>query len=446
MIKFANGLKLFGTALLVSASLFSPNAAGAQGFGRICSATPIVTTVNPGDRFRGSYFVNAGDVVTATFGGDTTNATGSISEVRGGAVPTSAAPTPTPDPGGFRCGPGPSACTRLTQTATGTGQIFVEASNRIIGAGAALGAPGASAAGPFTITTTCTPSGTSGDSARTTGGAAAGGASTTSIGGGINNAVGNRFGSGGNIDASQDRIFLSTRGEDSALVFWTSLEGRSFDGGVNGSGIDLTLGADIELTPDLILGGILSWGDYNLTVGATTVDVDGLTIGAYVAQRLSSTSTFDAYLTYSEPDYLISGTAYTAERWAGAAKMSVDYTMGSVDVRSFGSMSFLREEHPAAVISGTPVAARQVSSLTGSLGSKATYATASPWTPYASLAADFTLFDDGTNGTAKSVSPRIGFGASYDTATTTFQFDFDAGEPFKGTRDYGVRLRYEIRF
>jgi hypothetical protein len=396
---------------LAGGIVLSSPAISAAGSALPCDGSERIVTVSGSSVANEVYNVEPGEVVRVVFDRPNANTTGFL-QIRASSGPPRLGPT---------CSG--TSCTSLSVEAA-SGDTSISA--RITNARATL---------------SCTKKASSGADAGVNAGTAAGGASNAAIGGAIGSATNNRFGGGGNVEISQNRLFFSSNGEDGGtVVAWGSFAARSFDGGVDGEGYDFTLGADIELNPTLILGAVLSFGDYDLTSGVTPVDIESVTVGAYIAQRVEDLI-FDAYLTYAEPDYNVGGTRYSAKRWAGQAKISFDYTLGWADIRSFGSVNFLSEDHPAAGV----LVARSVSSLTGSLGTKATYRTDGPITPYASLALEHNSFDNGVT-TTTNTSPRVGAGFTYSVGNTSIQFDVDAGEPFEGTRDYGARVRLEKSF
>jgi hypothetical protein len=122
--------------------------------------------------------------------------------------------------------------------------------------------------------------------------------------------------------------------------------------------------------------------------------------------------------------------------------VNADYLIGNTEIRSFVGLSGFEEDHPAAGL----LAARDISSFTGSIGTRASFNAGSAFRPFVSLGFDFMRFDDGINGTISHNTPRVGAGFAYDAPMGTLDVDVNGGEILQGTDDIEVRINYNLSF
>lgn len=111
-------------------------------------------------------------------------------------------------------------------------------------------------------------------------------------------------------------------------------------------------------------------------------------------------------------------------------------------MQSFLGVSGVREDHPAA----GALAACDISMLTGSIGTKATFATGSTLQLYLSIGADFSHYDDGITGRQRHDTPRLATGFRHDTGAGHLAPEVNGGRILKGTRDVEVRLNDDLNF
>ena len=280
--------------------------------------------------------------------------------------------------------------------------------------------------------------------------AATAGATGSAVGKAVRTATNGRNNSGGggagrltDLSLSETGLFFAARPENNDGQFWGALEGRWFNGDIDGDGAELTLGADWELPSGLIIGGILSVGSYDLEAEGSEVEISSLTYGPYLSKQVSDLYSIDALITYSRPEYDIDGTEFTAERWAGDIRATADYSMGANDVSSFVSIGGYRERQPGA----GALAERDISQVRAAIGTKIIFNPMADFRPFVSMAAEHVSFDAGAGADRVShTSPRIGLGFAYDINGGRIDFDLDGGEFIEGTRDVGLLVRYSIDF
>lgn len=273
--------------------------------------------------------------------------------------------------------------------------------------------------------------------AQGTGALTAGAASSMAVGSAISNAI-----NGSGPAVSTQGIFLTTGGSAGMSKGWVSLQGRSFDGDVDGRAYEFTLGTDFQVAEGTRLGLFVSTGKADLNVSGTSVDSTALTYGPYFKTQISGMYEITGYAAFAKPEYTVGGTSYDAERRSGGLTVNANYVWGNTQVKSFLGVSGFKEDHPAA----GALAAREVNMVTGSIGTKATFASGSALQPYLSISADFSRFDDGVNGRKTHSTPRLGTGFDYATGAGNLSMDVNGGRILEGTRDVEVRLKYDFSF
>ena len=265
---------------------------------------------------------------------------------------------------------------------------------------------------------------------------------TGATGGAINTAINQRNDSGG-ADVSRNTLFFAAPiNENNGSRLWGNLQFRKFSGDTDGNGGEITFGIDTELPSGVIVGGILSYGDYDLEVDGTDVTARSLTLGPYFSVEVSDRWEIDGYLTYARPEYDVDGTDFTATRWSAQLRATATHMLGDVRADSFISLLGYREDQPDA---GT-FAAQEVSSFGSSAGTKLTMTSLGNFQPYLSIGLDYRQADDGTDGTGSHTSPRVGLGFKQQMDAGLFRLDLDGGRIDEGTRDMGISVGYEVRF
>lgn len=270
---------------------------------------------------------------------------------------------------------------------------------------------------------------------------ATGGASIGAIGNAVNGAT---SGNGG-LSGTRNALTFSSAGAgalaDGAWNFWGAASVRAFDGNVDGQGVELTFGGGKALGQGQV-GFLVSYGDYDLTASGTAVTTKALSFGPYARVDISDKLSVSGFVTYAQPDYTVAGTSFDATRWSGGLRATTTYRVGGIELSSFVSAEGFSESHPVV---GT-TAARSITQLVGSLGTKATLTPDAALRPYVSLAGAFSRFDDGLGTKTDHLSPRIGAGMVFDEGPGVFELHLDGGEILDGTRDYGLSARYSLDF
>ncbi|SMX39182.1 autotransporter domain-containing protein [Maliponia aquimaris] len=243
------------------------------------------------------------------------------------------------------------------------------------------------------------------------------------------------------VVARRSGLFFSTLGTDSGLTGWASWQGHAFSGAIDGRQQELTLGMDFAVGVDTRLGLFLSAGrsDFDLAVDVSSTAVS---FGPYFTTQFGEHYSVTGYALFARPGYDVGGITYDAERRAAGLTANADYMWGNVGLRFFIGVTGVKEAHPAA----GGLAARDISLMTGSIGTRATLETGGAVTPYLSIGADYSRLDDGLGGEETQLGPRLGTGFTYDAGAGALSLDLDGGQLLKDTRDLKLRLNYNLNF
>ncbi|MFY0597193.1 MAG: autotransporter outer membrane beta-barrel domain-containing protein [Cognatishimia sp.] len=260
-----------------------------------------------------------------------------------------------------------------------------------------------------------------------------------------------RRGNGGNV-ATQNSLFFATRNLINGTSYqdtpefnaWLSLEGRRLDGDTDGSTVDLTFGFDQEIGDGTIVGGFAGFGHQKFTTAGVTSTAKSPAVGAYASFTLGTELFLDAHLGLARPNYEIGVDSFVADRLFGGLSLSGHIDTVKARYTPFLTLQAVQEKRPAYAA----VAANTIRSNLGTLGLRvdANQPFSGGLKPYASVAVDFSKSSDSTGAQDDFVSPRIGFGGSYETGAGLLRFDFDLGKVGSNTRDYGANISYELNF
>ncbi len=326
-----------------------------------------------------------------------------------------------------------SSCSGSVFTATETGTFtFEEVSGRVGGTltcSEGTGGTGGTGGGTMTTATAATN--------------AAAASATSSLN--RMNGFGQNNGTPG-VSATRNGLRFSTSGEGGLTgegwTFWGDAGFQRFDGGIDGDNFFFTLGADTYVGGTSRLGFMIDYSDLDATVGGTAVTTEAFTFGPYVSIDLNGKWSIDAFLAFGQPDYVVGGTAFSADRTLGGISLNADYMVNGVAITSFISADGFSEDHP--VVGPTP--ARTISNMRASLGARAEFNPGESVRPYLSIAAEVSEFDNGLGTQTSNFSPRLGAGMTVDGDLGSFNFNVEGGEIIDGTRDYTFSLGYEARF
>ena len=189
---------------------------------------------------------------------------------------------------------------------------------------------------------------------------------------------------------------------DRAWSLWADVRGSGFDnnGAVSsGRQVNLLAGLGYKLSPNLLVGVVGGYENFNYDVASLTGTLkgNGGTAGAYGGWRLAPTLLWDSVLTWSRVNYDASaGTAFgsfAANRWLASTGLTGTYALDKLILEPSARIFALWEQQDGYTDSlGTAQAQRNLSTGRVSAGGKVLY----PWTvgaftltPYAGLYCDW---------------------------------------------------------
>lgn len=279
------------------------------------------------------------------------------------------------------------------------------------------------------------------------------GGQTSAASGAVSGAIGSRFSGSGGVVLSTQGFFVSTAGAmgrpDADWNGWVSLGRRAFDGtGLNANSTALTLGIDRKISDRFLLGLMLSGDDLSLSQGVLSSDVRSFVGGPYFAASLGAV-TLDGFVAYGNAKVSGGLGNFTAKRTLGALNARYEYQLNGWTITPFASLRGYRDQEPARTVGIVPIAARDVTSLTAALGGTFAYEMNlgnQSVTPFITLAAEQTRFDNGLGTKSNHTAPRVSLGVNSNGRFGSLSVALDGGEVSNGLRDYGLSVSYALRF
>lgn len=269
----------------------------------------------------------------------------------------------------------------------------------------------------------------------------------------VSGAIASRLGGTGGVSVSTQGFFLSTSGAtgrfDNDWNGWVALGRRSFDGtGVSGGSTALTLGVDRKIGDRALIGLMLSGDDMSISQGVLQSSTRSFAGGPYFAAALGPV-VVDGFVARGRTDVSGGLGNFSGTRTFGALNVKYSYDLGGWTITPFAGLRGYREQEPGRLVGIVPIAARDVTSLTASLGGTFAYEMSlrnQVVTPFITLAAEQTRFDNGFGVTSTNTAPRIALGLTSDGRLGSLSLSIDGGEVARGLRDYGVSVSYALRF
>jgi hypothetical protein len=268
----------------------------------------------------------------------------------------------------------------------------------------------------------------------------------------INTNIAGRFGQGAGFSANANGIVASSRGLDSAvsdlgqpdLNAWVGVEGRRYSGTTMGDSRNLSFGIDRLLSPNLVVGGFISYNDQTATVGGQTTTTQSPLFGLYAARKMTNGLFISGFAGYGRPDYTVGTTKFTATRTTLGLSVSGQFEAGGLSLTPLAGLLATREELPAAGIFAADTLENVQASL--SLRAEPAQRFANGMLPYVSLAAQYNRQSSNLNDTETFTKPRIGLGVDWQLAAGNLRFDLDYGSLAKTSNDLGASLVYDFKF
>jgi len=233
------------------------------------------------------------------------------------------------------------------------------------------------------------------------------------------------------------RLWLDVRGTG-----WAVSQPTNSD--LKGSQVNVTLGLSHLLTPDVVVGAIAGYENFNYDVASLTGNFkgDGETVGGYFARRFGALR-FDAALTWTYLSYnATAGTAtgsLNGSRWLFSTGLTGNKFIGSFLIEPSVKVFVLAEHDRSWIDSlGTVQDARDFSAGRASVGSKVARAFDLPEgariSPFAGFYADYRFLSDNAIPTGQ---PVVGIADGWSGRATV-------GGVYTNARGAGVSAEGEL--
>lgn len=265
-------------------------------------------------------------------------------------------------------------------------------------------------------------------------------AAGASIGAAIGNAIDAQ--SSGGAEVSRNGMFFTAPSDDGAGKFWGAFDFTTFKGDLDGQGIEFTLGADRALAGGGLIGVVASYGAYDMDEGGVITSVNALTFGPYFSMPLGESWSVKGYATVARPEYDVDGTAYVSQRATGEISLANGYDLGAVSLDSYLTVRGFSEQHPDA----GALSERRIQSMSGLIGTRATFDAIGAITPRFGVAAVFNKTRTDDDPWESFVSPHVELGFVTQGEIGSWSLNFAYDEVSEGTRSYGVNVGYAVSF
>ncbi|MGH1576345.1 autotransporter outer membrane beta-barrel domain-containing protein [Planktotalea sp.] len=279
------------------------------------------------------------------------------------------------------------------------------------------------------------------------------GGQSNAASGAVSGAIGSRLGGSSGVSVSTQGFFVSTAGAlgrpDADWNGWVALGHRRFDGPtLSAKSTALTFGVDRRFSDRFLLGLMVTGDDLTLKQGALSSDMRSFAGGPYFAANLGPV-TLDGYIARGKTEVKGGLGNFDSDRMLGALNARYSYQLHGWTATPFASVRGYRDEEPGRTVGIVPIAAREVTSITASVGGTFAYEMkmrGQSVTPFITLAAEQTNFDNGLGTRSSNRAPRVALGINSDGRYGSLALSIDRGELSNGLRDYGVSISYALRF
>jgi len=240
---------------------------------------------------------------------------------------------------------------------------------------------------------------------------------------------------GGGVQASRDSVFFTQGDAASGWRAWGFTDFRNYSENATGRSFGLAVGADRDVGAAR-MGVLLAYDVTTLDQGGGDESVRSMAIGPYVSGDAGSFS-YDAFVTYSRPEYDLSGGAVTGKRLTYGLRGETAFDVSFGSVQPYLSINGSNEDLDGDTLT----------SISQSAGVRVDFTTFGEALPYISVAYTNNRTDSELTGSTEHQSLRYGFGISQMLDNgATLGLDVDSGEAIEGIRDVGLRISYSMQF
>jgi len=146
---------------------------------------------------------------------------------------------------------------------------------------------------------------------------------------------------------SNSPMSVSSSGADHGWTMWASSTGLHFSGTDNGTGGNLTLGADSSVGSNTVAGFYVAYDWSRLVENEQDSSAQAPAIGVYVGTTLADRFVLDAHLGFARPQYEVSGSTFSSDRVMGSLGIAGSWETGALTLTPGVRISGYDETIPA---------------------------------------------------------------------------------------------------
>lgn len=255
-------------------------------------------------------------------------------------------------------------------------------------------------------------------------------------------------GNGTGTAVSRDAGFLSTATSGQGTYHaWSHLTARRINGGNLQEVASLSFGLDKETVPGTYLGLLVQHVSLQQQIGTTEEQIDATSVGSYFGTRLGAAE-LGGYVTFGQPLYRLSTDRFRSRRAALGLRLRSKHVRGTLAYQPFFGFSASQEKLPAYASGSGIIAAQKHSHRSLEIGTRITWAPASPatWIPFAIFAVE-SVRNETRLGHDEFVAARIGVGVTAHLAENgQARFHVERGRTSSDARDLSLHASVNLNF
>jgi ubiquitin len=173
----------------------------------------------------------------------------------------------------------------------------------------------------------------------------------------VTEAVGGRVWSQLGPMPDESTVTVSSSGIKQGWTVWSSSTAFRFSGDDEGTGGNLTLGADTSVSSNTIAGLYVAYDWSKLVENQQENSAHAPAVGVYVGTKLADSFVVDGHLGFARPQYDVGGSAFTSDRVMGSVGLAGSWATGALIFTPAVRISGYDESVPAHFEGATPFTA-----------------------------------------------------------------------------------------
>lgn len=244
-------------------------------------------------------------------------------------------------------------------------------------------------------------------------------------------------------------VSVPSSGAEQDWNVWASSFALQFSGQDDGTGGNLTLGADTSLSSTAVAGFYLAYDWSKLRENGQDSVAKAPAVGVYLGAKLAERFVLDAHLGAARPKYDVSGSAFHSARMMGSVGLSGSWETGAVTLAPGFRISGYDETVPARAEGSASLEAdrRQFWSAEASVKASANAGIGkTDLRPYVEISAGRAGQSSATAGKQLFGSASGALGLTGSLGQGAFSFEISVGNALSDTRVGRVSASYAVRF